>query len=145
MRYPLCIQLDESSTQAEVFFPDLGRSFHMSCAAIDEVIDRAQEVLETYLQEALDHQWPIPAPSLMQSLKRLHPDPKLTWVLITPSENVFSNQFERINISMNRRVLARLDAKAKRLGKTRSAMIAEMALCYEPDALSQPTFNVRVK
>ena len=41
---------------------------------------------------------------------------------------LLSDDIERINITLPKRVLARLDAKAKKAGENRSAFIAHLAL-----------------
>ena len=41
---------------------------------------------------------------------------------------MLSEEIERVNISLPKRVLARLDAKAKALGQTRSGFIAHMTI-----------------
>jgi metal-responsive CopG/Arc/MetJ family transcriptional regulator len=41
---------------------------------------------------------------------------------------LLSDDIERVNISLPKRVLARLDAKAKSAGENRSAFIAHMAI-----------------
>ncbi len=138
MRYPVSIQMSDLGGGLDVFFPDLGVRFELRHSSLDEALDRAQEVLEQYLQKALDQNRSIPSPSLIHHVQKQYQDSTWIWAIVTPSPDIYSEQYERINISLSRRVLTRLDAKAKRLGKSRSAMITEMALCYETDALRQP-------
>ena len=47
-------------------------------------------------------------------------------VEIDPS--ILDDKIERVNITLPRRVLARLDAKARAVGETRSGYIAKLAL-----------------
>jgi metal-responsive CopG/Arc/MetJ family transcriptional regulator len=41
---------------------------------------------------------------------------------------LLSDEIERVNISLPKRVLARLDAKAKAYGESRSGYIAQLAI-----------------
>jgi hypothetical protein len=51
-----------------------------------------------------------------------------TWALVEIDPAFLSDEIERINITLPKRVLARLDAKAKLAGENRSAFIAHLAL-----------------
>jgi len=44
---------------------------------------------------------------------------------------LMSDDVERVNITLPKRVLARLDSKAKKYGETRSGLIAHLALTVE--------------
>jgi metal-responsive CopG/Arc/MetJ family transcriptional regulator len=51
---------------------------------------------------------------------------------------MLDDTLERVNISLPRRVLHRLDARAKRTGATRSGFIARMAIEGRDRALCTP-------
>lgn len=76
---------------------------------------------------ALDAVQPIPAPSPAEAVRAL---PEFVgWALgfVNVDPALLDDTVERINITLPRRVLARLDAKARDAGKTRSSYIAQMA------------------
>jgi len=50
------------------------------------------------------------------------------WAIAEIDPALLSDDIERVNISLPKRVLARLDAKAKSAGENRSAFIAHMAI-----------------
>ena len=62
-------------------------------------------------------------------------DADAVWTLIDIHPDFFSDDMERINVSIAKRVLARLDSQARKMGKTRSAAIAQMAMTYECEGL----------
>jgi hypothetical protein len=50
------------------------------------------------------------------------------WAVVEADPAVLDDTLERVNISLTRRVLHRLDALARATGETRSGFIARMAL-----------------
>ena len=48
--------------------------------------------------------------------------------MVTVDRDRLDDQRERVNITLPRRVLARLDAKAREQGETRSGSIAKVAI-----------------
>jgi metal-responsive CopG/Arc/MetJ family transcriptional regulator len=54
----------------------------------------------------------------------------VVWAVAEVDPALLSDEIERINITLPKRVLSRLDAKAKKAGETRSGFIAHLAL-YE--------------
>ena len=50
------------------------------------------------------------------------------WAIVEIDPALLSDEIERINITLPKKVLARLDAKAKKAGENRSAFIAHLAL-----------------
>ena len=77
----------------------------------------------------------IPAPRSMQYWQTEKKEANAIWSLIDIHPDFFSDEMERINVSISKRVLARLDSQAKKMGKTRSAAIVQMAMTYEADSL----------
>jgi hypothetical protein len=63
------------------------------------------------------------------SIHRANPDyAGWIWALAEIDPALLEDTIERVNITLPRRVLARLDAKAKEAGESRSAFIAHLAL-----------------
>jgi hypothetical protein len=50
------------------------------------------------------------------------------WAIAEIDPALLSDEIERVNITLPKRVLARLDAKAKAQGETRSGFIAQLAI-----------------
>jgi hypothetical protein len=72
----------------------------------------------------------IPQPSSVEVLRKKHKEWR-AWVsraVVKVDPAVLDDTLERVNISLPRRVLHRLDALARASGETRSGFIARMAL-----------------
>ena len=80
----------------------------------------------------------LPAPSSLEALRR-NPD-FAGWMfgVITLSPALFDDTIERVNISLPRRVLQRLDALARSAGESRSGYIAQLTLEERPGSARAP-------
>ena len=70
--------------------------------------------------------FPIPATSLTFKKKREFKG--WVWAIVEIDSALMSNSIERVNITLPKRILAKLDKTAKAQGTTRSGLIAEFAL-----------------
>ncbi len=64
-------------------------------------------------------------------MEDLRKDPRFegwVWAIVEIDPVVLDDTIERVNITVPRRVLHILDAKAKKAGESRSAFIAHMAI-----------------
>lgn len=84
----------------------------------------AEEAAALWIDVALDEGEAIPPPARLEDVRR---DGWLVGV-ITIDPNLLENTIERVNITLPRRVLARLDARAKAAGESRSGYIAILTL-----------------
>lgn len=128
MLYPVAI---EPGTDAEAFgviVPDLPGCYSAG-DTLEEAVAHAEEAITAWLEVALDAGQPIPQPSDIETLRKAHKVPKgWIWALVKIDPAVMDDTLERVNISLPRRVLHRLDVHAKAAGETRSGFIARMAL-----------------
>jgi hypothetical protein len=90
--------------------------------------DRAKEAIELWIETALDLGQSIPSPSLITELQQQHEYKGWVWAIAEIDPALLSDEIERVNITLPKRVLARLDAKAKAVGETRSGYIAHLAI-----------------
>ncbi|MDA1267189.1 MAG: type II toxin-antitoxin system HicB family antitoxin [Planctomycetota bacterium] len=69
---------------------------------------------------------PAPRPTAAEQHRASYPE----WIVavVTVDRDRLDDQRERVNITLPRRVLARLDAKAREQGETRSGSIAKVAI-----------------
>jgi predicted RNase H-like HicB family nuclease len=127
MRYPIAIEPGGSTTAVGVVVPDLPGCFSAG-DTLDEALSGVEEAAAAWIDAALDAGEPIPAPSSLDAL-RDNPDYR-GWAfgVATLSPALLDESVERVNISLPRRVLSRLDALARAAGKTRSGYITEMTL-----------------
>ena len=127
MRYPIAIEPGGEATAYGVIVPDLPGCFSAG-DTLDEAIMGAEEAAAAWIDAALDAGEAIPSPSNLEDL-RANPD-YAEWIfaLIEIDPSHLDDTIERVNISLPRRVLSRLDALASSAGETRSGYIAQMTL-----------------
>lgn len=125
MRYPVAIEAGTDTTAFGVVVIDLPGCFSAG-DTLDEALAGAEEAAAAWIDAALDTGEAIPAPS---SLASALPD-FAGWTLgvITLDPALLDDTSERVNITLPRRVLRRLDALAGAAGETRSGYIAQMTL-----------------
>jgi predicted RNase H-like HicB family nuclease len=128
MRYPIAIELGKEKSAWGVVVPDLPGCFSAADTSLEEAIELAKEAIELWIETAMDEHQEIPAPSSLQDLQKNKEFKGWTWALVEIDPAFLSDEIERINITLPKRVLARLDAKAKLAGENRSAFIAHLAL-----------------
>ena len=128
MKYPIAIEPGDSKTAWGVVVPDLPGCFSASDNGIDEAIENAKEAIELWIETALDLGQDIPKPSSITDLQKKKGFKGWVWAIADIDPALLSNEIERINITLPRRILARLDAKAKSAGENRSAFIAHLAI-----------------
>ncbi len=126
MRYPVAI---ESGTDTfGVVVPDLPGCFSAG-DTMEEAMAQAEEAITAWIETALDAGHDIPQASSFEALRKKHREWKgWVWALVKVDPAVLDDTLERVNISLPRRVLHRLDALARATGETRSGFIARMAL-----------------
>lgn len=127
MRYPIAIEAGTGSTTFGVVIPDLPGCFSAG-DTLDEAIDNAEAAAALWIDAALDAGQVIPKPSSVDAIRN-HAD-YVGWLfgLVTVDPARLDDIIERVNITLPRRVLRRLDAKAREAGETRSGYIARMAI-----------------
>lgn len=127
MRYPIAIEPGGETTAFGVVIPDLPGCFSAG-DTLDEAFAGAEEAAAAWIDAALDAGEAIPAPSSLEAL-RGNPD-YAGWGfgIITLDSALADDTIERVNISLPRRVLQRLDALARSAGESRSGFIAQLTL-----------------
>lgn len=127
MRYPIAIESGDATQAFGVVVPDLPGCFSAG-DTLDEAMSGVEEAAAAWIDATLDQGGAIPPPS---SLDALRDDPAFagwTFGVITLDPALFDDTTERINISLPRRVLRRLDALAEHEGESRSGYIAKLTL-----------------
>jgi predicted RNase H-like HicB family nuclease len=127
MRYPIAIEPGTETTAFGVVFPDLPGCFSAG-DTLDEAMEAAEEAVAAWLDATLDAGGAVPAAS---SLEAVRADPRFAgWIIgvVNVSLESLDDTTERVNITLPRRVLRRLDAQARAAGESRSGYIAKMTL-----------------
>lgn len=128
MRYPIAIEPGDARHAWGVSVPDLPGCFSASDEGIDAAIDEAREAIAAWIEAAVDAGEPVPEPTAIDAHRRNPDYAGWIWALIEVDPAVLDERAERVNITLPRRVLARLDAQARAAGETRSGWIARLAL-----------------
>lgn len=129
MKYPIAIEMGGPKKSWGVVVPDLSGCFSAADSGIDEAIENAKEAIELWIEVALDQEMEIPRPSMITDLQKKKEYKGWIWAVAEVDPALLSDEIERINITLPKRVLSRLDAKAKKAGESRSGFIAHLALC----------------
>ena len=128
MRYPIAIEPGTDVTAWGVVVPDLPGCFSAG-DTMEEALIQAEEAVTVWIETILDAGQAMPQPSAIDALRAAHPEFEgWLWGLVKIDPAMLDNTLERVNISLPRRVLHRLDARARRAGETRSGFIARMAI-----------------
>ena len=128
MRYPVAIEPGTDAAAWGVIVPDLPGCFSAG-DTLDEAMIQAEDAITGWIEVALDAGQAIPAPSHIEALRTAHPEFEgWLWALVKVDPAMLDDTLERVNISLPRRVLHRLDALARSSGETRSGFIARMAV-----------------
>ncbi len=127
MRYPVMIEAGDENTAWGVAVPDLPGCFSAG-DTLDEAMAAAEEAAAAWIDAALDAGRAIPGPSSVEDA--MGKGDFSGWMVGTISVDpaLMDDTVERVNITLPRRVLRRLDAKARENGETRSSYIAHMAI-----------------
>lgn len=134
MRYPVVIEPGSEATAHGVVVPDLPGCFSAG-DSLEEALVNAEEAIAAWIDAALDAGHDIPTPTAIDTLRARHKGWRAwTWALVRVDPAVMDDTVERVNISLPRRVLRRLDVMASSHGETRSGFIARMALERRPGA-----------
>jgi predicted RNase H-like HicB family nuclease len=136
MRYPIAIEIGNETTAYGVIVPDLPGCFSAG-DTIDDAVSAAEEAAAAWIDATLDAGGVVPSPSSIETL-RAQPDYAgwaFGFIEIDPA--LLDSTVERINITLPRRVLRRLDAQARAAGETRSGYIAHLTLEGRGDLHSQ--------
>lgn len=128
MRYPVAIELGNEDQAYGVVVPDLPGCFSAG-DSLDEALGNTEEAIILWIDAMLDAKQPIPRPSSVDALRAEHPEwANWVWAVIQVDPARLDDKIERVNITLPRRVLARLDAAAREAGESRSGYIARLAL-----------------
>ena len=94
----------------------------------DEALAGAQEVAAARIDAALNAGQAIPSLTNLEALRINCDYSGRTFGVITPDAALLDDTTERVNVTLPRRVLKRLDALARAAGERRSGYIARPSL-----------------
>lgn len=127
LRYPIVIEQGSARSAFGVVIPDLPGCFSAG-DSLDEAMTGAHEAAAAWIDTTLDRGGEIPQPSSLEAVRKMRDYAGWVLAMIEIDPGLLDDSVERINITLPRRVLKRLDAKARMHGETRSGYIARMAI-----------------
>jgi len=125
MRFSVVLHTDDG-VRFGVTVPDLPGCFSAG-DTFDEALDSVLEAIDLHLEGITEAGGEIPTP-LSIAEHRANPDfADGVWATVEVNVSRFEGKAEKINITLPRRLLAKIDSYAAAHGKTRSGFLAEAA------------------
>lgn len=126
MKYPIALEPGTDSTAWGVVVPDLPGCFSAGDTA-EEAFGNALEAIAAHCEMLTEDNQDIPLPSPLESHQA---NPEFTgwaWALVDVDLTRYEGKAEKINITVPRRLLARIDDYTKNHHLSRSGFLAEAA------------------
>jgi predicted RNase H-like HicB family nuclease len=127
MRYPILIEEGSDTVAFGVIVPDLPGCFSAG-DTLDEALDAAKEAAAAWIDAAMDAGTTVPAPSTLENVRRLPGYEGWTIGIVDLDPALFDDSIERVNITLPKRVLRRLDDLATARHQSRGAFIADLTM-----------------
>lgn len=125
MRFPVVLHTDDGVRYGATV-PDLPGCFSAG-NSFEDALDSVQEAIDLHLEGLVEEENEIPLP-LSASAHLANPDfADGIWAIVDVDTSRFDGRTEKINITVPRRVLAKIDAYVKAHGATRSGFLVEAA------------------
>ena len=127
MRYPILIEEGSKDAAFGVVVPDLPGCFSAG-DTLDEALDAVKEAVAAWVDTALDAGNVVPAASSLEDARRLPGYEGWTVGVVELDPALFDDSIERVNITLPKRVLRRLDDLAANRHQSRGAFIADLTM-----------------
>lgn len=126
MKFIIAIEPGNDTAAWGVVVPDLPGCFSAG-DSLDEAMENAKEAIELHVQTMLEDGETIPAP---RTLAHWQADPEFSgwvWAVVNAPVEKYFGPAEKINITVPRAILSRIDDYAKRHGLSRSGFLVQAA------------------
>ena len=127
LRYPVAIEPGHDDQAFGIVVPDLPGCFSAG-DTLDEAMNGVEEAAAAWIDATLDAGEAIPPPSELDAIRSRLEFAGWSFGVITLDPAILDDATQRVNITLPRRALERLDAGARRAGESRSGYIAQMTL-----------------
>jgi len=127
MRFVVAIEPGTETTAFGVVVPDLPGCFSAG-DTLDQAIDQAKEAIDLYCETLIEDGGGIPVAAPMSEHQTNPEYAGWIWAVVEVPVERYFGPAEKINITMPRLLLAKIDAYAKEHGETRSGFLAHAAL-----------------
>jgi predicted RNase H-like HicB family nuclease len=125
MRFPVVLHTDDG-TRYGVTVPDLPGCFSGG-DTFDAAMDSAAEAIDLHLEGLTEDGHDVPAPQPIGHHQKIPDYAGGVWALVDVDVSRFEGKAEKVNITLPRRLLARIDEYARSHGASRSGFLAEAA------------------
>jgi len=126
MKFIIAIEPGNDTNAWGVVVPDLPGCFSAG-DSLDEAMDNAKEAIELHVQTMLEDGESIPAPRTLAHWQADAEFAGWVWAVVNAPVEKYFGPAEKINITVPRVVLSRIDDYAKRHGLSRSGFLVEAA------------------
>ena len=127
LKYPIAIEPADEGHAFGVVVPDLPGCFSAG-DTLDEAVENSREAIALWIETVLDDDATIPAPGRLADHVKNPEFSGWLWAVVEVDGALLDDQTERVNISMPRRILSRIDRYASAHGETRSGFLVNAAL-----------------
>lgn len=127
MKFPIAIEPGTAATAWGVVVPDLPGCFSAG-DTLDEALDNARDAVDLHVQALIEDGQALPA---AHGLAHWQAQPEYAgwvWAVVDVPIERLLGPAEKINITLPRLLLARIDEHAAASGATRSGFLAQAAL-----------------
>ena len=125
MRFPVVLHSDDG-VRFGVTVPDLPGCFS-SGDTFDAALDSVVEAIDLHLEGLIEDGGDIPVPRPIAEHRANSDFADGVWAAVDVNVSRFEGRAEKINITLPRRLLAKIDNYAKAHGETRSGFLAAAA------------------
>ncbi len=126
MKFIIAIEPGAESTAFGVVVPDLPGCFSAG-DTLDKAVDNAREAIELWCQTVIEDGGDVP---VAKSLAEHQADPEFAgwiWAVVEVPVERYFGPAEKLNITLPRLLLAKIDEYARAHGETRSGFLADAA------------------
>ncbi|UCZ56414.1 type II toxin-antitoxin system HicB family antitoxin [Desulfurispirillum indicum] len=125
MRFPVVLHTDDG-VRFGVTVPDLPGCYSAG-DTFDAALDSVLEAIDLHLEGLTEDGADIPIPRPIAEHRTNHDFADGVWAAVDVDISRFEGRSEKINITLPRRLLAKIDSYANAHGKSRSGFLAEAA------------------
>jgi predicted RNase H-like HicB family nuclease len=127
LKYPIAIESGNDEHAYGVVVPDLPGCFSAG-DTLDEAVENSKEAIALWIETVLDDNGTVPAPGRLADHAKNSEFAGWLWAVVEVDGILLDDRTERVNISVPRRILARIDRYASAHGESRSGFLINAAL-----------------